>query len=78
MYAVGCDKEDKEYDLEAGEGGIRCDNEGWCWSRRENGCKEIGKELRHRAIEVLVCRQKCASKELLWACGCLRAAGESI
>lgn len=45
MYAVGRDKEDEEHNLEASEGGIRCDDERWCRPGREDGCEKLGEEL---------------------------------
>lgn len=42
MDAVGCDEEQEKHELQAGKGDVGCDEEGGCWTWREDGLKEVG------------------------------------
>ena len=62
MNAVCCDKEEEEDNLESCECDVCCDKEGGRWSRREDGLKEVGKEVRHD--ELVVEKSKSASRSM--------------
>lgn len=52
MDAGGKDEEEKEDELEGGEGDVCCDEEGWGGAGGEDGCEEVGYESRHGAVNV--------------------------